>query len=263
MERVVRRQLLARLNRDATRIAARFGLRYRTVAAERAGVRRRYGSCHDDGTIRIRLEHARTGAPLRYSSLMDTLCHELAHLRYWNHNARFRAYHRKLLDYARARGLYQPTPRASARRVPAAAREAATARVTAAKRGVTAAAAREAAAKRGVAVTARETTTARVTAAEREAAPTTRTTATARTATAAREAASARETTTATRAQPEQLALFSGARGPLTRPARTAKAAHARRHGAAVTMRSATTPSAARARRSALTTAGGTVARGR
>ena len=111
MDRKQRQQLVARLNRDAAHIARHFGLRFRVVEAERAGVKRRYGVCYDDGTIRIRLCHARTGAPLRYSSLADTLCHELAHLRYWNHDARFRAYHQRLLAFARRAGIYRPRPR--------------------------------------------------------------------------------------------------------------------------------------------------------
>ena len=116
MDRKQRQQLVARLNRDAAHIARHFGLRFRVVEAERAGVKRRYGVCYDDGTIRIRLCHARTGAPLRYSSLADTLCHELAHLRYWNHDARFRAYHRRLLAFARRAGIYRPRPRQLPRR---------------------------------------------------------------------------------------------------------------------------------------------------
>lgn len=115
MDRKQRQQLVARLNRDAAHIARHFGLRFRVVEAERAGVKRRYGVCYDDGTIRIRLLHARTGAPLRYSSLADTLCHELAHLRYWNHDARFRAYHRRLLAFARRAGIYRPGPRRAPR----------------------------------------------------------------------------------------------------------------------------------------------------
>ena len=81
MDTRVARHLMQRLNRDAERIAARFGLRYRCIEPESANVKRRYGICYDDGSIRIRLAHVVSGHPLRYSSLVDTLCHELAHLR--------------------------------------------------------------------------------------------------------------------------------------------------------------------------------------
>ncbi len=123
MERETNRTLVERLNRDAQHIAWRFGLRYRTIEAERANVTRRFGVCYDDGVIKIRLRHAVTGQPLRYSSLISTLCHELAHLRYFNHGLRFRAFNQQLLEFARAERIYRPgepipTPERSAGGVP-------------------------------------------------------------------------------------------------------------------------------------------------
>ncbi len=105
------RQLLDRLNLDARRIAARFGLRYRSIEAERANVKSRYGVCYSDGSIRIRLRHATRGRPLKYSSLVSTLCHELAHLRYFNHGPGFRALYLQLLDWSRVEGIYRPAAR--------------------------------------------------------------------------------------------------------------------------------------------------------
>ncbi|MGH7338593.1 MAG: M48 metallopeptidase family protein, partial [Myxococcota bacterium] len=92
----------------AERLARRFGLRYRSITAERAGVRSRYGVCYADGAIKIRLRHATTGRPLKYSSLVNTLCHELAHLRHFNHGPRFKAFYFEILDHARAIGIYRP-----------------------------------------------------------------------------------------------------------------------------------------------------------
>jgi len=100
--------LIARLNRDAEHIAQRFELRYRAIEAERAGVNAHYGICYSDGLIRIRLAHARTGRALKYSSLVNTLCHELAHLRHFNHGPRFRAFYLALLEFARKEGIYRP-----------------------------------------------------------------------------------------------------------------------------------------------------------
>jgi predicted metal-dependent hydrolase len=105
---LLRGELMARLNRDAVAIALRFGLRYRVIEPERPRVKRRYGVCYRDGTIRIRLAHARSGEPLRYSSLVATLCHELAHLRHFDHGPRFRAFNQTILAWARSRGIYQP-----------------------------------------------------------------------------------------------------------------------------------------------------------
>jgi hypothetical protein len=105
---LLRGELMARLNRDAVAIADRFGLRYRVIEPEAPQVKRRYGVCFSDGTIRIRLAHAKTGAPLRYSSLVATLCHELAHLRHFNHGPRFRTFNLLLLEWARSCGIYRP-----------------------------------------------------------------------------------------------------------------------------------------------------------
>ncbi len=103
------RELLERLQRDAARIVRRFGLQLRCVEAERATVKRRYGICYSDGTIRIRLRHATSGQPLRYSSLINTLCHELAHLRHFNHGARFKRFYLELLAWARQQAIYRPS----------------------------------------------------------------------------------------------------------------------------------------------------------
>ena len=83
----------------------------RSLEAERANVRSRYGVCYSDGSIRIRLRHVRTGELLKYSGLVDTLCHELAHVRYFNHGARFQALYRRILEHARRTGVYRPSPR--------------------------------------------------------------------------------------------------------------------------------------------------------
>jgi predicted metal-dependent hydrolase len=105
---LLRAELIARLERDAALISTRFGLRYRVIEAESARVKRRYGVCFRDGTIRIRLAHVVTGKPLRYSSLVATLCHELAHLRHFNHGVRFRGFNQRLLEWARQAGIYRP-----------------------------------------------------------------------------------------------------------------------------------------------------------
>ena len=108
MDPLLRAELMARLNRDAAVIAARFGLRYRAIEPERPRVKRRYGVCHRDGTIRIRLAHVVTGRPLLYSSLVATLCHELCHLRHFDHSPRFRTFNQRVLEWARQAGIYSP-----------------------------------------------------------------------------------------------------------------------------------------------------------
>ena len=87
-----------------------FDLRFTSLEAERENVTSHYGVCYEDGAIRIRLRHARTKRVLKESSLVDTLCHELAHLRYMNHGLRFRKLYQQILDRARRLGHYRPGP---------------------------------------------------------------------------------------------------------------------------------------------------------
>ena len=114
MDRRTRRELLERLRADADRICAEFGLRYQVIEAERANVKSRYGICYSDGTIRVRLNHATTRQPLKYSSLVNTLCHELAHLKHFDHSPRFQAFYQRILHWARRQGIYRPGRPASA-----------------------------------------------------------------------------------------------------------------------------------------------------
>ena len=108
MDRRSRRELMDRLSVDTRRIATHFGLECRSIEAERANVKSRFGICYDDGSIKIRLNHSVTGEPLKYSSLVNTVCHELAHLRHFNHGPRFKAFYLQMLEWARAQGIYQP-----------------------------------------------------------------------------------------------------------------------------------------------------------
>ncbi len=115
LDRKTRDLLVRRLNRDAAFIAEHFGLRYRSIEAERANVKNRYGICYSDGTIKIRLRHVGTGQPLKYSSLVSTLCHELAHLRHFHHGPSFRSFYAELLGFARECGIYRPRTAMSSR----------------------------------------------------------------------------------------------------------------------------------------------------
>jgi hypothetical protein len=110
MDRRERTSLMRRLLGDAERIASHFNLEYRGIVPERQGVKSRYGACYADGLIKIRLNHAKTGNPLKYSSLIDTLCHELAHLKHFNHGPEFKAFFIRMLGWARREGIYRPGP---------------------------------------------------------------------------------------------------------------------------------------------------------
>ena len=103
-------ETMKRLCSMADDLCTRFKLRYRTINAEPDGVTEHYGICYDDGEIRIRLRHAKTGRLLKESSLVDTICHELAHLRHLDHSERFKRLYWKILNEARDLGYYKPGP---------------------------------------------------------------------------------------------------------------------------------------------------------
>ena len=103
-------EALEKLRTMAEKLAALFGLRFASVDAEADGVVQHYGICYADGRIRIRLRHAKTGRLLKESSLVDTLCHELAHLKHFDHSPRFRSFYEKILAEARRRRWYRPGP---------------------------------------------------------------------------------------------------------------------------------------------------------
>jgi predicted metal-dependent hydrolase len=103
--------ILEKLRHYAVELSAHFSLTYSTIEAEIDGVVEHYGICYADGRIRIRLRHATTGRLLKESSLVDTLCHELAHLKHFDHSPRFRRYYERVLGEARRRGWYKPGPK--------------------------------------------------------------------------------------------------------------------------------------------------------
>ncbi len=103
-------KIMTRLREWGSDLARRFGLRYKALEPEREGVNEHYGICYEDGLIRIRLRHAKTGRMLKESSLVDTLCHELAHLRHLDHSVRFQRLYQRILATARRLGYYQPGP---------------------------------------------------------------------------------------------------------------------------------------------------------
>jgi predicted metal-dependent hydrolase len=103
---------LDKLRAMAEALATHFGLRYASIEAEAEGVVSHYGICYADGRIRIRMRHAKTGRLLKESSLVDTVCHELAHLKHMDHSPRFRSFYEKILAEARRRAWYRPGPRA-------------------------------------------------------------------------------------------------------------------------------------------------------
>ena len=108
MDRAQKEALLRRLRDDAHTIARAFGLTFAGIEADHPRASSRYGLCYEDGLIRIRLNHVRTGQSLKYSSLVATLCHELAHLRHFDHSPKFHRFNREVLAWARRHAIYRP-----------------------------------------------------------------------------------------------------------------------------------------------------------
>jgi hypothetical protein len=131
-DRLEEEQLLGRLRADAESISAPFGLVCRSIHKTRRDAQL-LGSCDTDGAIRLRLRSRLNGEFLKYSSLVATLCHELAHLRHFSHGPAFRRFYLELLDVARRQGRYCPAPPRRAR-TPAADRTHRPAVVAAARR---------------------------------------------------------------------------------------------------------------------------------
>jgi len=112
-ERATRDRAIERLRRHATLLASAFELPLHSIEPESERVKRRYGICYADGRIRIRLHQLRGTDVLKYSVMVDTLCHELAHLRHFNHGRRFWQLYRRILAYAGRQGIYRPGPEAA------------------------------------------------------------------------------------------------------------------------------------------------------
>ena len=69
-----------------------------------------YGFNRESGkVIRIRLHNLRTGKLRKHSALIATMLHELCHCRYTNHTRSFYNLLNKVTEYARDRGIYEPT----------------------------------------------------------------------------------------------------------------------------------------------------------
>lgn len=116
-DRRARERAIERLRRHGALLAQAFELPLVSIDPESARVRRRLGICYADGRIRIRLHSLRSIELLKYSVMVDTLCHELAHLRHFNHGRRFWALYRRILGYARRHGIYRPGPEPAERPV--------------------------------------------------------------------------------------------------------------------------------------------------
>lgn len=106
-EKAADAEVLRRLRADAARIGSPFGLRCASLRAARRDAKL-YGVCDDLGHIRIRLRAIESRRSLPYGALIDTLCHELAHLQHFDHSREFWNLYELLRARAEKLGLCRP-----------------------------------------------------------------------------------------------------------------------------------------------------------
>ncbi len=110
-------RLLVQLRKAVEPILVREGLPLEFALKPGLRLRRAYGRCSWQSgggapTITIRCTSDSDRARWRQlGGIVGTLLHELAHLRYRSHGPRFWALHRRLVDLAAAKGVYDPTDR--------------------------------------------------------------------------------------------------------------------------------------------------------
>lgn len=60
-----------------------------------------FGWCNKRGDIRIGLRCLKTGKLLEHGEIIDTVCHELAHLKFLDHKKQWKETYHKYCDYVR------------------------------------------------------------------------------------------------------------------------------------------------------------------
>jgi len=100
--------IMGRIERDVKPLAKEFGLRWKkmkeSVAEGSLGFNRGGG-----GVIALNVRQKKNPMKLRkYSAVMRTMIHEMAHIRFMNHRREFHDFDRELLDWARKHNIYRP-----------------------------------------------------------------------------------------------------------------------------------------------------------
>ena len=100
--------ILAKVKREVQPLLREFGLKFKTlkesVAEGSLGFNRGGG-----GIIALNVRQKRFPMKLRkYSAVMATMLHELAHIRHMNHGPQFKMFEIELREWARKKGIYKP-----------------------------------------------------------------------------------------------------------------------------------------------------------
>jgi len=86
----------------AKKISKKFKLHPRTIRLfddDDPDRRTCHGMCYSDGTIHINLRRGRSGRFDSIESSLDTVIHELAHLKFYNHTKEFWKFHRTIKQW--------------------------------------------------------------------------------------------------------------------------------------------------------------------
>lgn len=109
--------ILAKAQRDVQPVLREFKLTFQTLKESVA--EGSLGFNRGRRIIALNVRQKRNPMKLRkYSAIMSTMIHELAHLRHMNHGPQFKMFETELKNWSRERGIYSPSGRsASVRQV--------------------------------------------------------------------------------------------------------------------------------------------------
>lgn len=101
--------MLQKAEEDLQPLVKHFGLKYREIKLSHD--KSIYGHLTDSGRILIN-PFKKNGTLRKYSVIIETLIHELAHTRFAGHRkGTYGRFYKKLIGWAKEKGIYRPRPK--------------------------------------------------------------------------------------------------------------------------------------------------------